>query len=217
LEFVVVCALEEERTGFVQTAFEKVSEAIVSDLNVHYFRLAGQREFFGAIVRLSQIGLVAATFETASVVKAFRAKVLCMSGICAGFAKEAGLGQVVIASPAWEYQAGKWSKNGFEIAPVQVPLRPATRLMIDQAIARDSFAHYLEAGIKTGQTRPMRQFKPILAPFATGSAVIADTQRLVHIEKQHRKLTALDMETFGFYFAAQESPPSSNISFQQNA
>jgi nucleoside phosphorylase len=127
-----------------------------------------------------------------------------MSGICAGFSKEANLGQVVIASPAWEYQAGKWSKNGFEIAPVQIPLRPATRSVIDQAIARESFTQYLEAGVDTHQTRPRRQFKPILAPFATGSAVIADARRLEHVEKQHRKLAALDMETFGLYFVAHE-------------
>jgi adenosylhomocysteine nucleosidase len=143
LDFVVVCALEDERAGFARTAFEKVSEAIVCGLNVHYLRLPGPREFFGGIVRLSQMGLVAATFETASVLNAFRTKVLCMSGICAGFAKEANLGQVIIASPAWEYQAGKWSKNEFEIAPVQIPLRPATRSVIDQAITSESFTHYL--------------------------------------------------------------------------
>ena len=205
LDFIIVCALEEERAGFGRTAFEKVSEGIVSGLNVHYFRLPASPDFFGAVVRLSHMGLVAATFETASVLKSFRTKVLCMSGICAGFVKEANLGQVIIASPAWEYQAGKWSSSGFEIAPIQVPLRPTTRSVIDQAIAREGFVRYLEAGIQPGQARPTRQFCPILAPLATGSAVIADARRLAHIEKQHRKLAALDMETFGLYFVAYEA------------
>jgi nucleoside phosphorylase len=204
LDFVIVCALEEERAGFGRTALKKVSEAIVSGLNVHYSRLS-EPELFGAIVRLSQMGLVAATFETASVLKAFRTKVLCMSGVCAGFAKEVSLGQVVIASPAWEYQAGKWSKNGFEIAPMQVPLLPTTRSVIDQEIARESFGHYLEAGVTVGEARPLRQSRSILAPFATGSAVIADETRLQHIIQQHRKVAALDMETFGLYFAAHET------------
>jgi nucleoside phosphorylase/CheY-like chemotaxis protein len=204
LDFLIICALEEERSGFASTAFEKVSEAIVSGLNVHYVRLAGSRELFGGIVRLSQIGLVAATFETASALSVFRAKVLCMSGICAGFSSQAELGQLVIASPAWEYQAGKWSANRFEIAPVQIPLRPDTRATLDQAIGREDFTRYLESDLPTGQQRPTRQSKPILAPFATGSAVIADARRLQHIEKQHRKVAALDMETFGLYFAAHE-------------
>jgi adenosylhomocysteine nucleosidase len=205
LDFLIICALEEERKGYESTAFDNISRVVISGLNVQYVRLPGTRELFGGIVRLGQIGLVSATFETTSALNVFRTTVLCMSGICAGFSEETGLGQLVIASPAWEYQAGKWSKNGFEIAPMQVPLRRSTRTVIDQAVADDNFTRYLEAGVKTGQTRPTQQLKPILAPFATGSAVIADERRLKHIEKQHRKFAALDMETFGLYFAAHEA------------
>ena len=65
--------------------------------------------------------------------------------------KEASLGQIIIASPAWEYQAGKWSTNGFEIAPFQIPLPPTTRSVIDQEITREGFGHYLEDGIGVGE------------------------------------------------------------------
>jgi adenosylhomocysteine nucleosidase len=208
LDFLVICALEEERNGFAHTAVEKISEVIVSGLNVHYVRLPGRSELFGGIIRLSQMGLVAATFETTSALSAFRTRVLCMSGICAGFASETHLGQLVIASPAWEYQAGKWSANGFEIAPIQIPLRPATRSIIDQAIARDDFVRDLENGVDSSLVRPSRRARGLLAPFATGSAVIADSRRLEHIKMQHRKVAALDMETFGLYFAAHESTTS---------
>ena len=204
VDFLVICALEEERAGFSETAFEKVSDIIVSGLNVHYVRLPGSRELFGGLIRLSQMGLVAATFETTFALNAFRTKVLCMTGICAGFSGETSLGQLVIASPAWEYQAGKWSSNGFEIAPLQTPLRPITRAIIDQTIARDDFRHYLEANLEPSLVRPMRRPMPIIAPCATGSAVIADSDKLEHIKKQHRKIAALDMETFGVYFSANE-------------
>lgn len=204
LDFLIICALEEERNGFESTAIEKVSEAIVSGLNVHFVRLPGHRTFFGGLIRLSQMGLVAATYETAKALNVFSAKVLCMSGICAGFSAEASLGQLIIASPAWEYQAGKWSTDGFEIAPVQIQLLASTRAIIDQLISSESFANSLETGLKANTTRPSRQSKAKLAPFATGSAVIADAKRLQHIEVQHRKVAALDMETFGLYFVAHE-------------
>jgi adenosylhomocysteine nucleosidase len=204
VDFLIVCALEEERRGFEQTALDKLSEAIVAGLNVHYVRLAGKRDLFGGIIRLSQMGLVASTYETTSALNAFRTKILCMSGICAGFEKEVKLGQLVVASPAWEYQAGKWSENKFEIAPVQIPLRPSTRSLVDQAIARESFGAYVEKNLRVGVQRPAFWSNPVLAPFATGSAVIADAQRLKHIDQQHRKVAALDMETFGLYFAAHE-------------
>lgn len=204
LDFLVVCALEKERHGFAHTAVEKISEAIVSGLNVHYVRLSGRSELFGGIIRLSQMGLVAATFETTLALNVFRTKMLCMAGICAGVATQANLGQLIIASPAWEYQAGKWSTNGFEIAPMQVPLRAATRSIIDQTITREDFVRYLEDGMDSTVTRPSLRSKSVLAPFATGSAVIADDRRLEHIIMQHRKVAALDMETFGLYFAAHE-------------
>jgi adenosylhomocysteine nucleosidase len=204
LDFLVICALEEERRGFEQTGVDKISEAIVAGMNVHYVRLTGKRDLFGCIIRLSQMGLVASTYERTSALNAFRTKTLCMSGICAGFAKEARLGQLVVASPAWEYQAGKWSENEFEIAPVQIPLRPGTRALIDQAIARESFGAHVEKDLRVGIQRPTVWSNPMLAPFATGSAVIADAKRLKHIEQQHRKVAALDMETFGLYFAAHE-------------
>jgi nucleoside phosphorylase/CheY-like chemotaxis protein len=208
LDFVIICALEEERAGFEDTGLEKVSEAIVSGLNLHYVRLVGPRVMFGAIVRLGQMGLVAATFETASVLNTFRVRILSMSGICAGFSEEAELGQIIVASIAWEYQAGKWSKDGFEIAPLQVQLRRSTRAAIDQLIARDSFLQYLEKSPRPGQRRPAHQPRAQLAPVATGSAVIADVRRLEHIQIQHRKVAGLDMETFGLYFVAHESAPT---------
>jgi nucleoside phosphorylase len=208
LDFVVICALEEERAGFTRTASEKVSEAIVSGLNVHYIRLAGSPELFGCVVRLSQMGLVAATFEAGSALSAFRTRALAMSGICAGISRVSKLGQLVVASPAWEYQVGKWSKNGFEIAPIQVPLPAGTRSIIDQVIGRDDFARYLEAGVPADEARPARRSAAMLAPVATGSAVIADARRLEHIQKQHRKIAALDMETFGLYFVAHETQAS---------
>ena len=205
VDFLILCALEEERAGFDHAGFEKVSEVIVAGLNVHYTRIAGSPERLGCIIRLSQMGLVSATFETGVALNAFSAEVLCMSGICAGFSRQTKLGQLVVASPAWEYQAGKWSKNGFEIAPMQIPLRPATRAAIDQIINRSGFIQDIESGVDITVTRPSNHCKPMLAPFASGSAVIADSRRLEHIQEQHRKVAALDMETFGVYFAAYES------------
>lgn len=205
LDFLIFCALEVERGGYAHSGVEIISEAVTQGLNINYVRLRTLKESFGAIIRLSHMGLVAATREITVALGLYRTRIVCMSGICAGFAGHAALGQLVVASPAWEYQAGKWSSNGFEIAPEQVPLRPSTRTVVDQAITADNFRHHLEDGLSCDIVRPERQSIPILAPFATGSAVIADTERLAHIEKQHRKLAALDMETYGLYYAAHEA------------
>jgi nucleoside phosphorylase len=204
VDFIIVCALEKERAGF-ERCVELESEAVVAGLNVHYVSLPGAKKAFGAILRLSRMGLVAATFETSLALNVFRTQIVCMSGICAGFRSETALGQVIVASPAWEYQAGKWSKDGFEIAPLQVGLRPATRAIIDQIIANKEFFDSLEHGLGANVERPNVRKPPVMAPFVTGSAVIADPRRLAHIVQQHRKVAALDMETYGVYYAANES------------
>ncbi|WP_315781537.1 MULTISPECIES: response regulator [unclassified Bradyrhizobium] len=206
LDFLVVCALEEERQGFRFTDFTKISEVVVGGLNVHYVYLEGERRYFGGLMRLGQMGLVASTYEATWALNVFHVDIICMSGICAGFSGQTKLGQLVVGSPVWEYQAGKWSENGFEIAPTQIPLKSQTRAIIDHTISKDEFREMLEARIDGNYLRPALRSTPKLAPFVTGSAVIADARRLAHIEQQHRKIAALDMETFGVYFAAHEAP-----------
>lgn len=207
VDFVAICALEEERAGYEHLTSDR-SSALVSGLNVQYVRLNEDRNVHGALVRLNHMGLVAATHETAIALRTFRSQILFMSGICAGFSAHTSLGQLVFASPAWEYQAGKWSADGFQIAPLQVPMSVPARTIIDQAINDEEFLVGLEAGVPAKSARPRTRTKPILAPFATGSAVVADSSRLKHIEQQHRKVAALDMETYGVYYAAREAPRS---------
>jgi nucleoside phosphorylase len=77
-------------------------------------------------------------------------------------------------------------------------------VVIDQALNDKGFLEELERGLDPKQLRPQRRIAPILAPAASGSAVIADAQRLMHIEQQHRKVAALDMEIYGLYYAAHE-------------
>jgi adenosylhomocysteine nucleosidase len=208
VDFVVVCALEEERAGYDPLVSNSV-DASVRGLNVRLAQLRGSPQVKGAFIRLSRMGLVATVQEVTLALSVFSAPIWFMSGVCAGFSRNAKMGQLIVASPAWEYQAGKWSTNGFEIAPLQIDIPPATRGIIDRAF-NQNFGQNLEAGLPIDAARPALRSAPALAPFASGSAVIADATRLTHIEVQHRKLAGLDMEAFGFYYALHESvtPPA---------
>lgn len=204
LDFLVLVALPEEAAPYSTLPVELTTRSIVDGLNVQLLTLysTGAR---GALVRLSQMGLVAASIETAMAIAAFRPRVVAMSGICAGFSERTTLGQLVIPTPAWEYQAGKWSTDGFLLAPDQVHLRPSTRVILAQLLEKPGLVAGLEKAINTTGDRPSKIVMPVLAPGATGSAVIAAKERLEHIEKQHRKVAALDMETYGIYKAAHEA------------
>lgn len=204
LDFLLIIALPEEAAPYEQLSVVATSRSIVDGLNVQLLSHAATGAH-GAIIRLHQMGLVAASIETAMAIAAFRPKVVAMSGICAGFCERATLGQLIVPSPVWEYQAGKWSVDGFLLAPDQVHLRPATRVILSQLIERPGLVAALEKSISFKGDRPGKVTTPALAPSVTGSAVIAAKERLEHIEQQHRKVAALDMETYGVYKASHEA------------
>ncbi|WP_083593887.1 response regulator [Aurantimonas sp. 22II-16-19i] len=202
-EYLIVCALDEERAGFDGTSLKHISDVSIDGLNLRF--VTSDAFGVGAILRLSQMGLVTATLESGRAIELLKPKVCCMSGICAGFRENVELGQVVAASLAWDYQAGKWSNDSFEISPLQIPIPSKTRGIIDHIFDDAELISNVEARIGRHLTRPSTLHKPIIAPMATGSAVVADERRLSHIINQHRKVAALDMETYGVFYAAHSS------------
>lgn len=202
VDFLIVTALEAERDGYDKTHIESIAFSIVNGLNVQFVKL---EEYRGVILRNRHMGLAAAINDTAIAISTFRPKIVCMSGICGGIASEVDLGQLVVASNSWEYQAGKWTEDGFEIAPYSVPLRSETRVRIEMLLRDTDALSNLELGLPFEMTRPSNRRLPKMAPFATGSAVIADEKYLKHISPQHRKLAAIDMEVFGVYYCCHES------------
>lgn len=201
VDFLIICALDEEREGYQSTGLQIVSDFSILGLNLRLVKTDGCGS--GVILRTSGMGLVTATFETTMALQLFATPIVAMSGICAGFNSKVKLGQLVCASLSWDYQAGKWAKDGFEIAPLQVPLPAGTRGIIDNYFDSEGVIQQIEK--KMGRVvLPTDVAKPKLVPMATGSAVIADDQKLHHIRAQHRQVSALDMETYGVYFACHQ-------------
>ena len=121
-----------------------------------------------------------------------------MPGICAG-AGETKVGTLLVGDICWEYQAGKWSDDGFKIEHYDVGMDPELRTMISQFIEEDPKGLRLKSGLLEDAI----VFERIkIAPLSTGSAVIADKSRMEAIAEQHRKMAGLDMELYGVYQAA---------------
>ena len=59
----------------------------------------------------------------------------------------------------------------------------------------------IEHKLPSGMHRPNVTAPVLIGPVATGSAVVADPSKLAHISQQHRKLSAIDMETFALYYS----------------
>ncbi|MBU1334414.1 MAG: hypothetical protein KJ944_21345 [Alphaproteobacteria bacterium] len=200
-DFVIVCALEKERQAYARTDavlgdYRSIAGLDCLELNI------GDRS--GVCVALPRMGLVNASLVTARVVEKFNPKLVAMSGICAGVAGKADIGTIVVADMCWEYQAGKWSGNGFKIEHFDCSIDPQVRTSLAQMIAVDDKM----IDMKLGLIEDKIVFeKVIMQPMATGSAVIADSGRMDQIAEQHRQMAALDMEMYGVYKAAELGNP----------
>lgn len=199
-DFVVFCALQEERNPFVPLLDgRQVIRAGLDCLDVSI----GSRK--GTVVLLPNMGLVNAAVTAALCIDRFKPQLVAMSGICGGFSGRAKMGQLIISSMAYEYQSGKWASDGFMNEPYQVQtdhlLLPNLRALIN----KDDLMVKLETGFRGGK-RPSEQNRPELGVFTSGSAVIADKKYLQQIQTIHRKVSALDMEVFAIHRAAEQSP-----------
>lgn len=196
-DFLIFTALKKERDAYLSLECGKIDSVQRNGLDLWEFDLNGRS---GAIVLLPRMGLVNATAIVSRALELYTPAVTAMSGICAGLGSETYLGQLLIADVVWEYQSGKWLDEAFEAEPYQEQIPPHTRLEISKILEENRLLSILEAN-HTGSFRPSKRSPPKLAVFTTGSAVIASEKRLETVKQQHRKVSGLDMEVYGFHRA----------------
>lgn len=195
-DFLIFAALQKERTPYL--AFEHLNgRALMKDGFTRYDIEIGGKS--GSIIELPRMGLVNAAITAAMCIDRYSPSLIAMSGICAGFPGKANLGQLLIAELAYEYQTGKWSKDGFKQEPYQIPMSEALRTLIRHLLDNENLAYELEEGWK--EQRPSSATQPSLAVFTSGSAVIADSKFLEQVSDHHRKVSGLDMEVYALHRA----------------
>jgi len=198
-DFVIFCALQEERNPYVTLL--NGNPIVRNGIDCFDIKLNGAQ---GTVVLLPHMGLVNAAVTAALCIDRFSPRIVGMSGICGGFEKRSSLGQLLISSMAYEYQSGKWISDGFLQEPYQVPTDHMTLTKLRHLANTEGLIQELEEGFSGN--RPTAAIKPDLGIFTSGSAVIADSKYMKNIETIHRKVNGLDMEVFGIQRAAELSP-----------
>jgi adenosylhomocysteine nucleosidase len=200
-EFLFFTALKKERDAYLSLQNISARSVQRNGLDLLEFDLDDKS---GAVVLLPRMGIINAAVTTARALELYSPSIVAMSGICAGMGANAELGQLLVTDIVWEYQSGKWLDEMFESEPYQVSIPQNTRLALSQLLDRDNLMSQLE-GSFSGKVRPSKISTPKLAPFTTGSAVIASDRRLDAVKLQHRKVAGLDMELYGFHRAVELS------------
>lgn len=198
-DFVIFCALQEERNPYV--VLRPGRQVTRSGVDCYDIEIGGKK---GSVVLLPNMGLVNAAVTASLCIDRFKPSVVGMSGICGGFEGRAHMGQLFISSMAYEFQSGKWASDGFRQEPYQVPTDHITLTELRELATSAGLIAELEEGF-SGK-RPTDARKPEVGIFTSGSAVIANQQYIDQIQVIHRKVNALDMEVFAVHRAAELSP-----------
>lgn len=168
----------------------------------------GSQQYSVIAASAARMGLAPAAALSMKMIHRFKPRYLAMAGIAAGLKDECSLGDIILADPAWDWGSGKMAiDNGkpvFEQAPHQLGIssfiRGKATLLANDEVQLD--------GIRRGWPGLKPNFSPklLIRPLASGASVLANSAFVEELKSQHRKLTGIDMETYGVYSAADEAP-----------
>lgn len=160
------------------------------------------------LTMLPEMGMTAASCFTTKLLQLFDPKQVYMIGICGGIKGEVNLTDVIVASSSWDYGSGKIKPKTTDTAYYELEPSP-NQISINASIGSEirTYKDEIIAEIISEWTllHPDNKIAPKvhLSPMPSGAAVICDEAVFSElIRPQHRKCTALDMETYGVYFAA---------------
>ena len=208
-DIAVICALKEE--------IDVIAEGLqgVKEINVEYdddIYHTGYFEKDGQKIRVvfsnaSQMGMVATTSLATKMINNFIPKYFVMTGITGGAKPDKmNYGDIIVASKAWDYRAGKDIKkeeehlhmNSIDQKPIDATLLGYCRRLQSDTAALNS----IQESFKHGKT-PETRLKLLIGPIASGASVVTDPEIVEDIiNNQDRDVLGIEMEIYGMYYAA---------------
>lgn len=208
-DLLVICALADPELSELlkinwnwEPARPVDSMTFVSDGT---FECKGQR-YKVAAAAADRMGMVETALLSAKLISKLKPKCIAMIGICAGVPGKIELGDIIFADPVWDYQSGKLTVNEdgnniFEIEPHQIPCNQGIRALVKQAINKEALQS-IYCGFPNPPT-PLPTFR--VGPVGSGSAVLADGEKIQDILNQNRKMLGVEMELYGMFAASQKT------------
>lgn len=198
-DFLIFCALTKERAAYSSTFAILGEQKTIGGLNCQEITID---RFNGLCITPSNMGLVNMAIAATKGIEIFRPKIVAMSGICAGVPGEANLLDLLIGDICWEYQTGKFKGSEFKQEPYQAKISTTIKAELSQLAEDDAFILRLKEGLYDTE---LKTSKAKVVPISSGSAVIADEDKMAEIGLQHRKMAGVEMEMYSLYEAATQS------------
>jgi len=195
-DILVVTALTEEYRAVVDAL-----EGTVSGPN----QLLSVRDRHGAewrvsVRNLNEMGSISAALETQWEILRSKARHVVLVGICAGIPSRSELLDVVLPSSIVYYESSKVTPGGIQAAPHVARCDDGIRTAIS-TMSDEAFKSSIEVGRIHAEGEVM----------GCGEKVVASAEFRRQLELQHRKLVAIDMESYGVVRAAAMSGRTATV------
>ena len=151
----------------------------------------GQHEPYSIVLRQTGSRNNEVALAAERIIQLYQPTIIILTGI-AGGVKDAGIGDVVVATQAYGYEAGKSTDDGFSSRPNVLPYSPE---LIELARAVERAGNWRQR-LSPATSGPQVYFGPI----ASGDQVVASTQAEAYriIKAHYNDTLALEMESIGF-------------------
>ena len=212
VDVCIVVAVQDELSQFINMGWTWERFDVPRDATM-YFRATFEREDgrrgSAILAKGPLMGMSSASILATKMGYLFQPKCIVMGGICAGDSEQVSYGDLIVASPVWDYGSGKHvaeSKGGqFEQSPFQISTSPRIRGAVERLSTHVDLLQRLHGSFPGA--KPPAMLRIHIGPFASGAAVVANKKIFETIQdQQHRKLMGIDMEAYGVMAAAGELP-----------
>ncbi len=207
VDAVVVFALKDpERNMFQKACSSQYTDDVRNGVAFRILEIRNEsRDIKIAIATQREMGLVSAAILSTISLMTYTPKIIVMGGICAGIEGKASIGDIIVANPTFNHEAGKKTEKGFEANYTQ---RGLARNIDDicQAMAEDQeLLQRIRDSWNFKIGKPKTELAVHIVPMGSGSSVITEKQTLEKIMIGNRKTVGIDMEAFAVAQSAYET------------
>lgn len=211
-----ICALRSECVGVRANGWVWSPLPILGDDSLYYqatYTKADGRPGKAVAMVAARMGMPAAAAATMKLVLHFHPRYVFMTGIMGGVEGRVNLGDLVVASPVWDWGSGKWvtvkqeggqETTQFEADPFQFALDKSLERIALLLEDDHEALYHMRRSVQA--KAPERDLKLRIGAVASGAAVLANQEALDRVKEQHRKLLGIDMEAYGVFTAISEAP-----------
>ena len=161
----------------------------MSGINYLIGEFGGKHHNYKIGLRLAGSKNTTVALETRHALEYFHPSIIILLGICGGV-KDVDIGDVVVGTKAYDYEAGKETENGFVS-------RPEVYRYDHELI---QFAQFISQEGKWAKKFRPKKPNVVFGPIASGNKVIASTksQTYQRLKFHYNDTTAIEMEASGF-------------------